>query len=227
MLNDLIIKEDYKIFDKLANQMNNKNVHGPLGWVRIYLQTKKGIIFDEGPNLITAQGREYVAQRLFSTNLHTGGSRPNWTNYILSHFAVGSGGSIVSGSPPIVTLQGPYICDTSLVTPISLGISGYLTEPNGTQLSVKPITDNGSRFLESNSYGGGGNTCVNFTKMKCICVISDNEPSSLPTGQSIKIDEAGIYFVSGSTALLFSHICFAPKWKEKESVLSIHWYILF
>ena len=34
-------------------------------------------------------------------------------------------------------------------------------------------------------------------------------------------------FVSGSTAKLFSHICFAPKWKEKESVLTIQWYILF
>ena len=68
MFNDkLIVKEDYKIFDKLANEMNH-SARGPLGWVQIYLQTKNGLIFDEGPNLVTAQGREYVAQRVFNSS---------------------------------------------------------------------------------------------------------------------------------------------------------------
>jgi len=72
VLNDnVIVKEDYKIFDKLANEMGYKT-RGPLGWVQIYLQTKNGLIFDEGPNLVTAQGREYVAQRVFNSNAYSG-----------------------------------------------------------------------------------------------------------------------------------------------------------
>ena len=228
MLNDnVIVKEDYKIFDKLANEMGYKT-RGPLGWVQIYLQTKNGLIFDEGPNLVTAQGREYVAQRVFNSNAYSGGVRSNWNSYVISHFAVGSGGSVVAGSPPSVTLNGPYICDTGLITATSLGIAGYLTEPGGTTLAVKPVTaSSGSAYLESTGYSGGGTSCTYYTKMKCTCIIPSGEPSSLPAGGTTKIDEAGLYFVSGSTAKLFSHICFAPKWKEKESTLTIQWYILF
>jgi len=185
-------------------------------------------IFDEGPNLVTAQGREYVAQRVFNSYAYSGGSRSNWTNYIISHFAVGSGGSVVTGSPPVVTLNGPYICDTGLITATSLGITGYLTEPGGTTLAVKAITaSGGTTYLESTTYSGGGSSCTYYTKMKCTCIVPSGEPSSLAPGATTKIDEAGLYFVSGSTARLFSHICFAPKWKEKESVLTIQWYILF
>lgn len=228
VLNDnVIVKEDYKIFDKLANEMGYKT-RGPLGWVQIYLQTKNGLIFDEGPNLVTAQGREYVAQRVFNSDAYSGGVRSNWTSYVISHFAVGSGGSVVAGAPPTVTLNGPYICDTGLITATSLGVAGYLTEPGGTTLAVKSITaSGGTRYLESSSYSGGGSSCTYYTKMKCTCIIPNGEPSSLAPGATTKIDEAGLYFVSGSTAKLFSHICFAPKWKEKESVLTIQWYILF
>jgi len=227
VLNDnLIVKEDYEIFDRLANGLD-QGLKGPLGWVRIYLQTKKGLVFDEGPNLVIAQGREYVAQRIFNSYAYNGGVRSNWTNYIISHFAVGSGGSVVAGTPPVVTLNGPYICDTGLISATSLGISGYLTEPGGTILSVKAITaSGGSIYLESTPYSGGGSSCTYYTKMKCTCILPSGEPSSLAPGATTKIDEAGLYFVSGSTAKLFSHICFAPKWKEKESTLTIQWYIL-
>jgi len=224
---NLMISEEYKIFDMLEHKMR-QGARGPLGWVQIFLQTKKGLIYDEGPNLVVAQGREYVAQRVFNSYAYSGGSRPDWTSYVLSHFAVGSGGSLVAGSPPSVTLNGPYICDTGLITATSLGIGGYLTEPGGTVLAVKAITaSSGTKYLESVSYTGGGTSCSYYTKMKCTCIIPNGEPSSLAPGGTTKIDEAGLYFVSGSTPKLFSHICFAPKWKEKESVLTIQWYILF
>lgn len=224
---NIVLSEEYKIFDMLAHKINHET-RGPVGWVQIFLQTKNGLIYDEGPNLVIAQGREFVAQRIFNSYAYSGGSRPNWTSYVLSHFAVGSGGSVVAGSPPSVTLNGPYICDTGLITATSLGIAGYLTEPGGTTLAVKPVTaSSGSAYLESTGYSGGGTSCTYYTKMKCTCIIPSGEPSSLPAGGTTKIDEAGLYFVSGSTAKLFSHICFAPKWKEKESTLTIQWYILF
>jgi len=224
---NLILNDEYQIFDMLEQKLK-QGMRGPLGWVKIFLQTKNGIIYDEGSNLVVAKGREYVAQRVFNSYAYSGGSRPNWTSYILSHFAVGSGGAIVSGSPPSVTLNGPYICDTGLITATSLGIAGYLTEPGGITLSVKPITaSGGSLYLEPISYTGGGTSCTYYTKMKCTCIVPSGEPSSLAPGASTKIDEAGLYFVSGANTKLFSHICFAPKWKEKESTLTIQWYILF
>ena len=212
--------DDCVIFDKLENQMK-KGARGPLGWVRIFLQTKNGLVYDEGSNLVVAQGREFVAQKIFETY----GARPDWTGYKISHFAIGSGGSTIDGGGGI-TLNGPLICDTQLLTPIALGIgSSYLTEPGGTAEAVKPIIDDGGSLeLESESYGGG--LCVNYTKMKCTCIIPAGEPEYLGTGESVRVDEAGLYFVSGTTPLMFSHICFAPKWKEKESTLTIVWYIL-
>lgn len=229
MLNDnLLINEEYKIFDRLAHQLD-RGKRGPLGWVQIFLETKKGLVFDEGPNLVSAQGREFVAQRVFNSSTP---SANNWTAYTISHFAVGSGGSTVSAPPPVVTLNGPYICDTHLITPTSLGTAGYLTE-GATTLAVKPITaSSGSLALESVTYSGGSGSCSYYTKMKCTCIIPgpvSGEPTSLAPGATTKIDEAALYFTNGGvgTPLLFSHICFAPKWKEKESTLTIQWYILF
>jgi len=223
---DIILKEDYKIFDDLVSR--NKSSNGLIGWAKIFLQTKNGLIYDEESNLVISQGREYVAQRVFNSNTYSGGSRPDWRGYVISHFAVGSGGSTISGSPSTITLNGPYICDTSLLSTTSLGITGYLTEPSGTTLAVKPIiSSGGSVYLESASYSGGGVSCTNYTKMKCTCIVPSGEPSTLAPGGTTRIDEAGLYFASGLTPLLFSHICFAPKWKEKESTLTIQWYILF
>jgi hypothetical protein len=219
----VFLKEDYKIFDMLA-QKGNHNTTGPIGWVQIFLQTRHGLVYDDGSNLVVAQGREFVAQRVFNSYAYSGGSRTNWTNYVISHFAVGSGGSVVSGSPSVVTLNGPFVCDTKLLAATSLGGVGYLTETDsGVLTAVKPIT---TKYLESVSYSGSS-PCSSYTKMKCTCTVSDTEPTSLAPGGTTKIDEAGLYFVSGSTVKLFSHICFAPKWKEKESTLTIEWYILF
>ena len=80
----------------------------------------------------------------------------------------------------------------------------------------------------------------NYTtkKIKNTCIIPAGEPYDLGIGESVKIDEAGLYFVLNSAVdpdndppiysnpKLFAHICFAPKWKEKESQLTIIWYIL-
>ncbi|MDD4081988.1 MAG: hypothetical protein PHD05_01240 [Sphaerochaetaceae bacterium] len=224
--NDVLMKDYYRVFDKLEKQIHHKR--GPVGWVQIFLQTKFGLVYDEGYNLVVAKGCEFIAQRAFNSNLYSGGSRIDWTEYSVSHFAVGSGGSVVAGSPPVVTLNGPYICDTQLIEATSLDKISYLTEPSGTTLCVKPITaDGGSFLLEPSNYSSLGGSCSYYTKVRCVCNVSDEEPISLPSGGTTKIDEAGLYFTSGETANLFAHICFAPKWKEKESPFTLIWYILF
>jgi hypothetical protein len=200
-----------------------------LGWVQVYLNRKK--VF-EGSNLVVARGREFVAQKIFNVNTFDGGVRTDWRAHIISHFAVGSGGATVNSDS--VSLNGPYICDNGLYQPITLGNSSFLEEPSAYSSgdgiheyvdAVKPITTDGSILMESDVYTGDS-TCTYYTKMKCACSIVDTEPSGLAPGASVEISEAGLYFVNGSDAQMFSHICFPPKWIEKESSLDIIWYIL-
>ena len=110
-MSDLIIqKEDYQIFDKLASDANKSpQKRGPIGWVEVLLNHKK--VF-EGNNLVVAQGREFVAQKLFSAIEIEDGARADWRNYSISHFGIGSGGATASGDS--YTLLGPFICDQYL-----------------------------------------------------------------------------------------------------------------
>jgi hypothetical protein len=211
------------IFDKLIKHLRDTRSQAPVGFVQIFLETENGILYDEGFNLVVAQGREFIAQRIFNKYEYLTGTRSNWTNFSVSHFAVGSGGSAIVESS--VELQGPFICDTSLYSPISLGVSGYLSEPDSTPTCVKGIeTSSGSLYLEPTTFGTG-DECTYYTKMQCTCIIPSGEPELIT--EPIKIDEAGLYFSDGSTANLFAHICFAPKWKEIDSGLTILWYVLF
>ena len=235
-------QDEYSIFDKLKFQVDNdRNNHlrNIRGWVQVFMDQNK--VF-EGPNLIVAKGREFVAQRLFELNTaEDNNSRPDFFNYKISHFAIGSGGATVSGNMD-VNLTGPLIADTGLYKPIILGDQTYLTDPSGyidnTQSpvinsashAVKPISVDGSIVLESVPYDGSPNY---YTKAKCTCTVPPGQPSALAPGASVPISEAGLYFVNTALAdtdvkkvQMFAHICFAPKWKELEGTLTILWYIL-
>ncbi len=227
-------EDDYKIFDKLATGDPKKR--GPIGWVQVYFDSimnnngtlKSGNLHHEGNNLVVAQGRHFVAQKIFNV-----AGTNDYRAYTISHFSVGAGGATVSGDT--VTLLGPFICDTTLESPIRLSGS-YLNEPSGTigdpstvysyEGATKPITTDGAIILESESYSGGATTCDYDTKVKCTCVVPAGEPAGLSPGQSVPVNEAGLYFTSGSVTKQFARICFAPKWKEYESTLTIIWYIL-
>ncbi len=231
-MSDLIIqKEDYKIFDKLASGSDKRpQKRGPIGWVEVLLNHRK--VF-EGNNLVVAQGREFVAQKLFEAIEIEGGTRTDWRGYKISHFGIGSGGATASGNS--YTLLGPHICDRNLSEPIQLGNTSFMDEPSGydggdgvhlAKDSLKPINQDGQILLEADDYGGG--QCTYYTKVKCVCKIPAGEPSGILAGQSVQVSEAGLYFMNPTTQdiQLFSHICFPPKWKEKESDLTINWYIL-
>lgn len=225
----IVQRDDYNIFDQLSDYKRQHPKTGPLGWVEVYLNSIK---VHKGPNLVTSQGREFVAQKIFNIIGYEGGSRPDLRGHVLSHFAVGSGGASVNDSN--VTLLGPYICDLNLNEPIMLGNTAYLEEPSNYDAgdgihiytdSVKPITTDGEIQLEEEDYSGDVD-CTNYTKVKCVCKVPAGEPSGILSGESVQISEAGLYLVNGTDVKLFSHICFPPKWKEKESDLTINWYIL-
>ena len=218
------------------------------GWVKIFLNEddyKKNRPVVNDKNLIVANGREFVAQKIMGDNItQSGVQRPKkYYNYKISHFAIGSGGADISNK--VVTLIGPKIDDRYLYQPITLGNSKYKSEPSeymgmGEQPlihsyinAVKPIVDPlhrldpdyGAMYLESVRYD---EPVDYYTKLMCKCVIPPGEPSSLPPNTAVEISEAGLYFTDSiaSDIQLFSHICFPPKWMELDSRFIIEWYIL-
>jgi len=219
-LTKIFCKEDYKIFDHLA-----KNSGRLSGWVRMFMaddQLRKiGKPLVDAPNLIVAQGREFAAQKLFRVDSYDGGSRPQLYDYKISHFAVGKQGATVDNN--IVTILEPSVTDLHLGEAIDLGNGTYLTEPSGVDNAVKEIISDGSILLEPVTY----DTATYYTQVKCNCVLNNTEPTSLNSNEAVEISEAGLYLVNNTTAKLFSHICFAPKWKEKSAQIIIEWYILF
>ncbi len=215
----IFTREDYKVFDSLKNQ---KSKIGPVGWVRMFMNADNKLPDVDGPNLIVAQGREFAAQKLFEICDNGEGGRPNFYGSKISHFAVGCDGSSVDGD--IVTITEPLINDTHLRSPIDLGNGEYLTEPSGTSCSVKPILTDGNILLEAVEY----DSSTYYTQVKCTCVLNNTEPTGLDPEQAVEVSEAGLYFVGATNEpKLFSHICFAPKWKEKSSQTVIEWYIMF
>ena len=234
-------QEEYKIFDKLMQTPGA----GPKGWFQMYMHKNPGIIGEpcvDKQNLVVAKGREFVAQKIFETSLiEDGTNRPAMHGYKVSHFGVGGGGASVTGQD--ITLYGPTLSDNGLYQPISLGDESYLEEPskyedtsqspiiNSYRNAVKPIDTHGQIYLEPVAYEDSPNY---YTKVKCTCVIPAGEPSQLAAGGSVQISEAGLYFVNQALAdtdpdktNMFAHISFSPKWKEKESTITIFWYVLF
>lgn len=212
---------------------SQNKTHGPIGWVRMFEQKDKNSekkLFFEGHNMVVAQGRAFVAQKIF--NFASG--QNDWRNYKISHFAVGAGGASVSNDN--VTMLGPMVCDTSLYKPI--GLNSTHNEPGAYDNSaladeykdiytsigaVKPID---SLELVAEDYQETNSSCSALSRMKCTCTVESGEPSALPTDGYVPISEAGLYFVYGTDARMFAHVCFAPKFKELDSILTIEWFIL-
>ena len=219
MDNKLIFTDDHQIFEYLSSQKN------PFakGWVKIYANHKKNKritpIF-EGPNLISGNGREFSAQRLFNMNT---GSTNDYTKYKISGFGVGKGGATIVDAKPV--LEDVTLDDTHLFSPISLK-NDYATEQStGTAGVIKPISTDGSIELVNGGYG----TQDYFSKVKCTCIVANGEPTYLDAGESEQMSEAALYATNITNVennILFSHITFPPKWNEVENIFTIEWYII-
>lgn len=229
----IILSDEYKIFDQLVKENRQKPKAGPLGWVRAYMQGKNDLtrkLFFEGPNMVVAQGRYFVAQKIFGV----GDTEANYTGYKVSHFGVGAGGATAQGDS--VTLLGPHICDNTMYKPIKLG--GTHNEPviydnsaldddlKGLYSSYGALKPIKTVTLVSEDYEDGERECSYKSKVKCECVVGPGEPPALTVNGYVPISEAGLYFVSGATAKMFAHVCFPPKYKELDSTITIDWFIL-
>lgn len=240
--NPNIIVDQENLYDKLNYIRNKKPNDLVVGAVRMFLDGE--IIEDVKPNLVVALGRQYVAQRIFgiahpSETEIPSSTNPNtvaiW-NWKVTHFGLGSGGSVVVGS--YVNLLGPETCDQDLYEPLPLvgnpGDASYLTSPgdsykgvSATKYVAKPIEPSGTIDLTAAS----DITCSygpTYSYARVVCTKFPGEPNYLDSDDDyVTISEAALYYSNSSTKVrMFSHICFAPKFIEKKSEYVVEWYIL-
>lgn len=233
-----------KIFDKLYQKRIEQN--HPVGYVQLYDLKKSEKIFEKS-NLIVGLGRQYVSQKIMTSQLTTDGYTltelpsgcDNLRNYNLTHYAFGGGGAIYSGGngqPDDVELTGPDICDSSLSRPISFEIDTFLNDPGNidegdglhkSEKSVKPINFGNNTYEYSiREYPIVDPTCEYYTQFHFTLFKEEGEFGPLEPGQSVQVSEAGLYITYQESALLFARICFPPKFMELESQYGLEWYIL-
>lgn len=206
------IKENGKIID-----LNNTGD----GWIR---------------NMTIASGREFAAQAVFK-KYNPNSLFGNISNYKVDGFGIGSGGVIDNGGT--ITLLGPQLGDKGLYTPIPINSNSISAVDNSGIIHVNIV-----KSIESTGAGGLAGSInletsnnIEFTSLlddyyvvtKCSCIIDNTEPSYLIPGSSVKITEAMLFATSptNTNPIPFAHICFPPKWIEKESIIEIEWFILF
>jgi len=245
----LIITDSYNIRDAINNNLDKvlrqKRTSPFIGMVRIYEngilntdQSKDGWLF----NMTIGSGREFANQSIFKLvppSSPPGSTTPRLgdiTEYSVNAFSVGSNGSSIDSNDNI-TLLGPNVCDDESAAPIALNTSCFKNR-SGTPYIVKKLVSDTDIFLQtSDDIEFTGCQDRYFTITKCICKVDAGEPSSLETGNVVKIDEAFLYAThpgmthdNDSTThkvVPFAHICFAPKFVEKESIFIIEWFIIF
>jgi hypothetical protein len=212
-----------------------------VGLVRL-LQDGKVVSKDESANgdgwlnnMTIAIGREFANQKLF--NRYNAGSiitPQDLTGHNIDAFGVGSGGSTLDPSYN-VTLTGPALCDPMPGLYTSIPINSACLDISGNSDVVKFIESAGpggtvGEIEQEKSVAPEYAGCPDYyTISKCTCVIDNLEPTYLAVGESVKIDEAVLYATDSTDLepIPFAHICFAPKFIEKESTFIIEWYIIF
>ena len=216
-------------------------------------QTNDGWLF----NMTIGSGREFANQSIFrsASNGSNFSSSPlgDLSNYKVDSFSVGSNGSTIDSNDNI-TLLGPNVCDIASPRPIALNTNCFKSRDSSVGNVTIPQYPYVVKKIESTFFGSNGeigsispeystdiefSDCQNtyFTITKCVCRIEAGEPVDLSPGDIIKIDEAFLYathpnmdHTNDSTThkvVPFAHICFAPKFVEKESVFIIEWFIIF
>ena len=215
---DIITVDKCRATD-ITNLSTDNTVDYRKNFARVILD---GEVVDETNNMVVLPGRAFNAQKLFG-KVPTGDD--DYRNYFVTHFGIGSGGSTSSGG--LTVLEGPDLCDTDLLHPIQIDPdnTAYLTSPSETTFACKAIETDGYLEFAANPQ----NNCTSITYfniMKCYCVINRSEPTFLAPGESVKVDEASLYFTHSNDTKLFARITFAPKYIEASTNFAIEWYVI-
>lgn len=185
-------------------------------------------------NITIASGREFALRKVFNNSLlNSSNELPQIKNtFFVNAFGVGRGGSVIDNEGNVI-LQGPDNCDKGLYEPIRINSTAY--NWNGVNNVVKPINnfqnDKVSNIIDEISISEEFENCdTYYTVVRCNCFIEHGEPA-FGSGP-FKIDEMCLFVTdseksSNQKPIPFAHICFSPRFVEKESTLTIDWFILF
>jgi hypothetical protein len=181
----MIIKEKYQVKDRPLvsdilqtkidpTHITNKSIIG-LGSI---LMNDEPI--DTFQNLVTLQGREFLASRI--TGIATGSK--NWVNYKIGYFRIGDGGSDVNNPN---TRYGPYDNDTDLFNKVKFSETEINTNTNMWKYmggGYDKKIDNITIDLETHHIHTATEDIYvqNYTAIKCTLVIDDIEPTIDPFG---------------------------------------------
>jgi hypothetical protein len=191
-------------------------------------------------------GRQFAAQKLFGLEkelpLTSASSLINPSNFKIDSFGIGKGGSTINLSGA-VTIISPSVCDLALNSPLSInnlakddssGNKNVVKMIKSSLASTSPVGNIELISSSSSEYVACPSTY--YTIVKCTCIVGPNEPmgldSILDTGKVEKVDEAMLFATSNeiseaAVVIPFAHICFAPKYIEPESILTIEWNVIF
>lgn len=234
----LSIRDVLKNTSRFEKQIQ-QNRSPMLGLVRIFENGKLNTDSNEDgwlTNMTIATGREFVAQSVFKKNSPSS-IFGDISNYKVDGFGIGSGGATLDVNYN-VTLAGPSLCDIGLYRPISINSQCLdAIDNNGVNHknvvkkieSTGPGDSPGSITFERSLSTDFQECSLNYlTVVKNTCIIDGQEPTFLNPGESVKVDEAMLYFTSpsGLNPHPFAHICFAPKYVELETSFKIEWYVI-
>jgi len=237
---NLVHVDKYTIKDFIKSNrelLEKKRMDSPfIGLVRTYTDGKLNDVNDDSKegwlcNMTIISGREFGMQALFK-KFDPASLMGDVSTYKIDHFGIGSGGSTID-SLENITLMGPQLCDTALYSPLPINSSCLAIDADADIAksieSAGPGGEAGTIELQKSEDAAFDNCPDYFTVVKCTCVIDNAEPAYLTPGDSVKIDEAMLYLTSptNDTPKPFAHICFTPKFIEKETTFRVEWYILF
>lgn len=125
----------------------------------------------------------------------------------------------------------------NIITNTNLTVASAFVNSNISGVTAGRVVPNSCKEVPAEYFEFITNTIYNtyYTTMKITCVInpltildagSSEELSWLTGSQSVKIDEAALYYTNGSDTRLFAHIAFPPKYMSLTSKLTIEWTIL-
>jgi len=224
---NFIYNNDYieRTLSKLHKKGNNGLINGV---VRTILDGK--IIDEYLDNVTVANGRRFVAQKIFQDKHQ---SDEDYRNWHISYFGLGQGGAITVGTQ--VNLLGPQICDKDLYNaiPLSNDNTSFLTSPGDSVKNISPVNFVAKPIDDVNFVTAQDIDCSYTTHsyIRCVCVKSIGQPDYLENDNDyIMINEACLYIANtnniSSNTSTFAHICFPPKYVAKKSEFVIEWYVL-
>lgn len=196
------------------------------------------LVLDYTGNLTVGVGREFVAGRLFDFEdykIEGVASGTDIKNHSISHWGFGSGGTTMSEG--FINLTGPSPCDNDLYEPIEMdNRDENLDSPTlGIENVLKPILNENKSVIQTADI----EDCTIYSYVKIIIGIQPNEPSYLGSDEVLKIDEAALFSTNYQylstlpgfdyddvVARQFAHLCFKPKYIEKDSEFYLEWVIL-